>query len=43
VKIQKQNPKTLQLYSEIIKAGSIRKSNKNAKLEGFGSETKWSN
>jgi hypothetical protein len=43
LKIQEQNIQTLQLFTMIIKTESVYKSNQNAKLEGLGAETKWSN
>jgi hypothetical protein len=34
---------TLQLFIKIVKTVSIYKGNKDAKLEGLGEETQWSN
>jgi hypothetical protein len=43
LKIILQNTQTLQLFTKIIKTGSIHKSYYNTRLEGLGSETKGSN
>ncbi len=43
LKIILQNTQTLQLFKKIIKTESIYKRNQNPKLNGSGSETKWSN
>ncbi len=43
LKIQNSNTQTLQLFTKIIKMGSIHKSNRNAELDGLGVQTKWSN
>jgi hypothetical protein len=43
LKINLQNTKTLQLFTKIIKTGSIYKSYQNTRQEGLGSETKGSN
>jgi hypothetical protein len=43
LKIHEQSTQTLQLFTETIKTESIFKGYKNAKHEGLGSDTKWSN
>jgi hypothetical protein len=43
LKIEMKTTQTLQLFTEINKAESMYKCNRNAKLEGLVDETKWSN